>query len=74
MARGRMNLGRRKFLTVSSVAFVSPLIMKAFNLAFTRVAAAASSVSAAYNRAIDKMVEETRKKMAAATGSEALTS
>jgi acyl dehydratase len=68
MARGLKNLGRRQFLTVSSVAVASSLIMKAFGLAFTRVAAAASSASAAYNRAIDKMVEETRKKMAAAAG------
>jgi acyl dehydratase len=68
MVRSCTNLGRRKFLTVSSVAAMSPLIMKVFNLAFTRVAAAASSAGAAYNRAIDKLLEETRKKMAAAAG------
>ena len=58
------NLGRRKFLKIGSMAIVSPLLMKAyglFSLAATKTANAASRSRAAYNRAIDKMVEGFRQ-------------
>lgn len=57
---GLMNpdLGRRKFLKTGGLALMSPLLIRAFNLAPVQKAyAAARSTIDTYNRAIDKMVE-----------------
>lgn len=65
------NLDRRKFLKMSSMAFAAPLFMKAtglFSLATAKAATVATKATDAYNKAIDKMVEETRKRMAKAVG------
>lgn len=54
------NLDRRKFLKLGSMALVTPLVLKAshlVSLTTAKTAHAATKVSAAYNRAIDKMVE-----------------
>jgi acyl dehydratase len=58
------NLGRRKFLKMGSMALMSPMIIKAYglvSLAAAKTANAASRSRAAYNRAIDKMLEGFRK-------------
>jgi acyl dehydratase len=71
MGQISLNLDRRKFLKMGSMAFVAPLLMKAsgvFSLATAKAAAAVTKVTDAYNKAIDKMVEETRKRMAKAVG------
>jgi acyl dehydratase len=67
----KLNLDRRMFLKVGSMAFAAPLLMKAsgvFSLATANAATAAAKVTDTYNKAIDKMVEGTRKRMAKAVG------
>jgi acyl dehydratase len=71
MVRKRSNLDRRHFLKMGSLALASPLFLRAsgfISAATAKAATAASKVTAAYNGAIDKMVEETRKRMATAIG------
>jgi acyl dehydratase len=71
MKTDRSKLGRRKFLKIGSVVLVSPLFMKAHSLGslfVARTVNAASRSLAAYNRAVDRMVEETRKRMNKAGG------
>ena len=58
------NLDRRKFLKTGSMALATPLLLKVsglFSLATAKAATAAIKVTDAYNKAIDKMVEGTRK-------------
>jgi|GEM_PF-1928976 len=65
------NLDRRKFLKAGSMALAAPLLLKAsglFSLATAKAATASQKVTDAYNKAIDKMVEGTRKRMAKAVG------
>ena len=67
----KTNLDRRKFLKVGSMAFAAPLLLKVSGLISTataKAAATAQKVTDAYNKAIDKMVEGTRKRMARAVG------
>ena len=67
----KTNLDRRKFLKAGSMALAAPLFLKAsglFSLATAKAATAVQKVTDAYNKAIDKMVEETRKRMAKAVG------
>jgi acyl dehydratase len=64
-----LNLNRRKFLKIGSVALASPLVMKGIGLVSPNTAAAkAKGVTAAYNRAIDRMFEDTKKRFAAVGG------
>lgn len=52
------SLGRRRFLKAGGLALLSPLLIRMFNLAPVQKANAATKTSiAAYNRAIDKIVE-----------------
>lgn len=67
----KKNLDRRKFLKVGSMALAAPLLLKVsglFSLATAKAATFAQKVTEAYNNAIDKMVEETRKRMAKSVG------
>lgn len=71
MNRIRPNLDRRKFLKMGSMAFMAPLFLKVAGVASlvnANAATAVSKVADAYNKAIDKMVEETRKRMAKTVG------
>ena len=71
MKRVSPNINRRKFLKVGSMALVTPLFLKAsrlVSLTAAKTVHAATKVSAAYNRAIDKMVEDCKRRFAKISG------
>jgi len=69
MSLVQSNLDRRKFLKVGSAALASPLFMKGIGLVSPSTAnAKAKGVTDAYNRAIDKMFEDTKRRFAAVSG------
>lgn len=69
MTRMRSNLNRRNFLKLGSVSLVSPLFIKVSGLVSPKIVIAkAKGVTAVYNRAIDKMVEDCKRRFAEISG------